>query len=538
MFQHFDHQYITIADICQQLHVSSATVRNWIKMGDLKIDEAGNVDYASFEHFKNTIVGKSKLNKRANKLSKKEVDIEMLKQQFLYDLEQESIDVEQAGVIYQNILSDVDRNKEGIYYTDNFIIDDMLKYIYDFSNKTFCDPCCGSGNFIIKALEKGVNPHHIYGFDTDPIAVKIARKRFKKMTGLDGVNNIQCVDFLEYSLKNSTERYDYIYTNPPWGKKITKSEKNKISKTFSLPVESVNDTCSLFFMICLRHLTTSGAMGFLLPDAVFNIGVYEQLRELMLENNLFRLSDYGKAFKGLQTGAVLCEVQRKYDRTSILCESKSSSFERTLTSFLNNPKKIFNIHCSQDEALVIDYIYSLPHFKLDSYIEWGLGIVTGNNDKYVKTEPSGELVPIYKGSDILPKQLKEPSCFIDKDLSLYQQVAPWRLYQAKEKLIYKFISSKLVFYYDNQQRLILNSANMLISTEQFPISLKVLADYLSSDFINWLFQKIFNTHKILRGDLECLPIHQILVSMSHFDEEIYLKELGLEVKYGTFRVKK
>jgi site-specific DNA-methyltransferase (adenine-specific) len=125
-------------------------------------------------------------------------------------------------------------------------------------------------------------------------------------------------------------------------------------------------------------------------------------------------------------------------------------------------------------------------------------------------------------------------------LKLYQQVAPLGLYKAKEKLIYKFISSKLCFFYDDKQRFILNSANMLIPNEDFPVSTKILGELLSSEFMNWVFSRIFNTHKILRGDLESLPIHnQYLEGISSFDEDNYLNKLRIEkTKNGTYRIKK
>ena len=149
-------------------------------------------------------------------------------------------------------------------------------------------------------------------------------------------------------------------------------------------------------------------------------------------------------------------------------------------------------------------------------------------------------MPVYRGADILPGSLQPASSFIPSDLDLYQQVAPVRFYEAKEKLIYRFISSRLVFFYDNQQRHVLNSANMLMPHKDFPVSTKILAELLNSDFMNWAFAKLFNTHKILRGDLESLPIHSgLLENASDFDEARYLEKLDIEKhRNGAYRIKK
>ena len=85
----------------------------------------------------------------------------------------------------------------------------------------------------------------------------------------------------------------------------------------------------------------------------------------------------------------------------------------------------------------------------------------------------------------------------------------------------------------------LNSANMLVPYKNFPVATKMLAELLNSDFMNWVLTKLFNTHKILRDDLESLPIHSgLLENTSDFDEARYLEKLDIEKnRNGTYRIK-
>ncbi|MCS6796898.1 MAG: hypothetical protein NZ516_13165, partial [Raineya sp.] len=102
----------------------------------------------------------------------------------------------------------------------------------------------------------------------------------------------------------------------------------------------------------------------------------------------------------------------------------------------------------------------------------------------------------------------------------------------------RFISSRLLFFYDDQQRVVLNSANLLIPSPKLGITPKQLAHLLNSEIMNWIFQKIFHTHKILRGDLELLPLHtQFFQKFSEFSETAYWKFLGInQTSNGTFVV--
>ena len=87
----------------------------------------------------------------------------------------------------------------------------------------------------------------------------------------------------------------------------------------------------------------------------------------------------------------------------------------------------------------------------------------------------------------------------------FQQVAPEWKYRAKEKLIYRFISNKLIFAYDDQQVLTLNSANICIPRFS-GILMQTIAVLFNTQIYNFLFSFLCNTHKVLRSDLEKLPI--------------------------------
>jgi site-specific DNA-methyltransferase (adenine-specific) len=539
LFEDQNSEFFSIEDSAKILGVSGATVRNWIKTGYLTTVSKGQVSRDSVENFKNNISGTEKLNQRANKSKKDSHNHESVMAEFLKKVQSEHEASESIGEIYENNLSDSYKNKEGIYYTPNNIVRDLLSLKYKLTgNETFCDPCCGSGNFLIRAIEIGFKPENIFGFDVDPVAVEISKRRVHEKTGYKS-ENIKCADFLQLSIAKKSGNYDFIFTNPPWGKKIEKTEKELISKM--LKTGSSLDTCSLFYFSCINSLNPSGVLGLLLPESFFNVATYEDARLSALSFQVERLSHYGKLFKGLLTGAVGIILSKKgcNPQGTIECVYENTFFKRNVSSFNKNPKSIFNISCTTDDAEVIEHIYSIPHTTLSGKAKWGLGIVTGNNKKYVESSFRNGLIPVYKGSDITKNGLKPASSYIPKDFSLYQQVAPISLYEAREKLIYKFISSNLCFFHDKDSRFVINSANILITEEDFPVSMKTLCDLFNSDFMNWVFGKVFNTYKILRGDLELLPIHDQFLSGKTFDESEYLASINIErTSHGAFRIKK
>ncbi|MBL0104409.1 MAG: hypothetical protein IPP51_12050 [Bacteroidetes bacterium] len=164
------------------------------------------------------------------------------------------------------------------------------------------------------------------------------------------------------------------------------------------------------------------------------------------------------------------------------------------------------VHSETDER--IRKIYSIPHQTLKGNARWALGIVTGNNEAHLQAKRSKTNEPIYKGSDVEYYRLKSSSNFIKYNRDSFQQVAKDEFYRCEEKLIYKFISNKLVFAYDDKKSLTLNSANILIP--EIPgMHIKVVLAFLNSSVFQFLFEKKFSTHKVLRSDLEELPFPNV-----------------------------
>ncbi len=530
---------LTIDEAAKSLHVSTASIKNWIKAGYLEQLGKSQISTASFIDFKENVAGQEKLTNRANKSLKDFHDHDKLIQEFEQRIKDELIDSDSLGGSYETSLSNAYRNKEGIYYTPANIVDRFFDYLpEDCSNLTFCDPCCGSGNFLIAASKHGFKPENIFGFDIDPIAVKIATKRISERTGYK-TNNIVCSDFLDVHGQVNKATFDVVFTNPPWGKKIEKSQREKIAHT--LLAGQAKDTSALFFFACIRCLNKEGYLGLLLQDAFFNIASFEDARRKALTLDIRGLIDFGKPFKGLLTKAkgIILKNQDAPNANLVQCEVGEEKRYRVQNSFTSNPKSIINFSCTTKESAVIKHLYNLEHLTLAGRAKYGLGIVTGNNKKYCVSQPKDGYIPVYRGADIHKNKLEEPSAYIPSDLTLYQQVAPIDLYLAREKLVYRFISSDLVFYLDREQIFFLNSANMFVLDKDFPITAEQLAHLLNSEIINWVFRTLFETHKILRSDIETLPIHAAYFNVhTSFSEESYLNHLGIEKGFdGTFRIK-
>ena len=161
---------------------------------------------------------------------------------------------------------------------------------------------------------------------------------------------------------------------------------------------------------------------------------------------------------------------------------------------------------------------------MEKQADWALGIVTGNNKKYLSNELQNGYEEIITGKDIEKFSFKQASYFIRFTPKKFQQSAPETKYRAKEKLIYRFISKYLIFAYDDKQRLCLNSANILIPQISSLSYQSYCRFCLIPHSYQFIFQKKYACIKVLQSHLEQLPLplwndnsfHQLLILSDHF----------------------
>lgn len=392
------------------------------------------------------------------------------------------------GIVYQSFINEGNKNIKGSYYTPKHIIKDMVSNI-DFNNKTFLDPCCGSGSFILELVN--IDPKNIYGFDNDPIAVFICKVNLLlKYYNYDFIPNIFCLDFLS---NNIDKKFDYIITNPPWGSNIIKDYNIKEIKS--------KESSSLFFVKSFEHLNNNGTILFLLPEAILNVKVHKDVRNFMLSNGLSEIKNYGTCFNGVFTNVVSIKCIKG---NSIKPKIINNNIKNDLYLGSNNSFLIGN----NIDTNLIKKIKSKGKYYLDKDC-FALGIVTGNNKEKIKKEKiNNEHTEILVGKDINKYTIKKPSNYIIYDPKNFQQIAKKHYYFSEEKLLYKFISNNLCFGYDNNKTLVLNSANIIIP--KIPnMSIKTMLAFLNSNIFNYYYKATNKSLKVLKGNLMLLPFPEI-----------------------------
>lgn len=425
------------------------------------------------------------------------------------------------GVIYQSLSKEGNKAEAGSYYTPSSIAEGIVKEYLSDQCKRVLDPCCGTGQFLLFAVDilsqlgnKRVL-ENVWGCDIDELAVRIARLNLLlNCKDQDEVSpHVYCLNsiiegcdiFSSYRSILKEDFFDLIITNPPWGAKIAKSEINQLSSLF--PFIKSGEAFSYFLAKGTRLLKKNGILSYILPESFLNVKMHGDIREYLLKNStLKKILFLDRVFKNVFTPVIRFDIQKtQFPKNHKIEVRNGKTFEIAQDELLKNENFEISIIIDNEDARILKKIFSQKHTTLANDAEWALGIVTGNNDKFLSEEKKEGHEGIIKGKDIMKFIYRPAQCFLKFEPAQFQQTAPEQKYRSKEKLIYRFISKQLVFAYDDKQILTLNSANILIP-QSSTHSIKVILGLFNSSLYQFIFHKRFNSIKVLRNHIESLPL--------------------------------
>lgn len=418
------------------------------------------------------------------------------------------------GFMYISLRDLSHRKQTGAYYTPEKTVNTLicnLKNCANVQNKILCDPCCGTGNFLIGLVGNGVKIENLYGQDIDEVSILITRINMflldNSITKDQLYSQFVCGDTLSNTF---SRKFSVVLGNPPWGYDFSKEETAYLTANYITAKNKGMESYDLFIEKGMSMLEEGGYLAYVLPEAILSVNAHQQARELIVKNTAFKFISYlGNAFSGVQCPAIILGVRKGSHGETKGCRIGLDNEEFIINENRDVDATSFSFNMSDEEYGCLQAISSVKNSKyLANNAKFALGIVTGNNKEYVTNKKSDEMEVILKGSDIFRYAMKETDNYIQFDPEKFQQVAPTKMYRAEEKLLYRFIAEVPVFTYDNQQTLSLNSCNILIPQIE-GMNIKYILAILNSSVTAYFINKKYNSVKLLRSHIESLPIPMV-----------------------------
>ncbi len=226
------------------------------------------------------------------------------------------------------------RGTEGQFFTPRNVVKMIVDMLNPEPGELIIDPACGSGGFLIEALEavrnrldeqgvkKGwsetvlegqrreVATRCLRGVDKDTFLAKVT-KAYMAIMG-DGRGGVFCANSLDRPSRWSEQhresiqlgRFDIVITNPPFGSKIKVSDEQVI-KQYELGYKWKRDRKSqkyehtnqsydsrppqlLFLERCVQFLRPGGRMGIVLPESMISNPSYQFVMQWLAEQMIIQ----------------------------------------------------------------------------------------------------------------------------------------------------------------------------------------------------------------------------------------------------------
>ena len=373
-----------------------------------------------------------------------------------------------------------------------------------------------------------------------------SNNKYKLSIKEDNINK-NSINEQRSSFSSSIMSYDYVIGNPPWGSAFSTEQKKDFSSRYICSTTS-SESFSLFIEKSLVALKNNGILSFVLPEAFFTTKTHKLIRELILSNTSFKYINYlgDNIFSKVQCPSIIMTTMLTYDT----CNTKGVIVEKgDQTIHIDTNRQLtsdcINLILTNEEHKILHklLVENQNHFSYTSLKNnslFALGIVTGNNDSHITFRKNDLNEIVLKGQDIFKYSYNHSNNYLIFEGNTFQQVAPVQMYRAPEKLLYRFISKKLIFAYDDKQTLSLNSCNILIPKIE-GLAIKYILAILNSSVAQYIYTKYFGSLKVLREHIEFLPIPvvddktqnsiiKLVDEILNFSKNVNLKELNNEDK--------
>lgn len=196
------------------------------------------------------------------------------------------------GSAYEELVKDTfEKSDNQQYFTPRRIVQFMVDFLDPRPGEVICDPACGSGGFLVAALERlrenEINSRHkLFGIEIDSRMGWIAQMNVLMHGGdPDGIlcssdgGALSKSTFITQKLKDNS--CDLILTNPPFGSDY--SDKKELNTYQTGRGHSSRRRGILFMERCLELLRPGGRLGIIIDDTVLNGTANSDIRKLLLD---------------------------------------------------------------------------------------------------------------------------------------------------------------------------------------------------------------------------------------------------------------
>jgi TaqI-like C-terminal specificity domain/N-6 DNA Methylase len=465
----------------------------------------------------------------------------------------DTLEVEQLGTLYEQMLDHTARRSSGSHYTPRRLTEPLvrsaleplvhvgavegwpraewvLRSSAEIVALKVCDIACGGGAFLVAAcrylagrLQEAARRDQemplleldalrravgcLFGVDRDPLAVEVTRMSLRLLTGFANHafdDAIRCGDALLDDI-SPPSGFDAVIGNPPWGQKgidASPAYRGLIQRLYPSAI-GIFDLFRPFVERAVRLTRPGGALGLVLPDIVL-LKNYPQTRKFLLDQvRLRHLSWHSLPFPGATIDAVTLDgvvglppfatpitVRRFGETGCVETQVPQADFDIA-------PGYEFNLHLTAERKASLVALAEFP--CLGDFFEIHEGVHSGNirAELFLDRWLDASCRELYVGrAEIRPHRLSWAGRFVHLNAvparrsgQRYANVGKPQWYAAPKVLVRR-TGDFVLAAVDDRGRYASNNFFVVIPAQKCSLDVFGLAALLNSRLLTWYYRGV------------------------------------------------
>ena len=333
--------------------------------------------------------------------------------------------------------------------------------------------------------------------------------------------------------------FDVVIGNPPYvqlskTEDITKEYKNYLLEKFQTSGGRLN-TFIFFIHLSNKILNSDGFLNFIIPNTILSQEYYSFTRDFLVNKvSLTEIVNFPiLPFEDAVVETVLIQYANRPDLINSIDVKELSKEKIRLVSKLKrdviNRDSKYSFVYNFDP--VIEKVFEKEHDTFGSICEVNQGIAL-KGDKSISLKDSNENENCFKlldGRNINKYSIKWDSVYLDYDLDRIHSCKRKDIFESGEKLMFRRVSSSLIFTYDNEQFYALNTLVIVnkIDSKVGP-DLKFILGLMNSKLMNYVYSNKFKSTKTVFSEIQARSIKELPIPK--INSEIEKQMIGLADK--------
>ncbi len=322
--------------------------------------------------------------------------------------------------------------------------------------------------------------------------------------------------------------FDVVIGNPPY---VQMSKEPNVPDDYKLFLKNRYGTSGgrlnlYIFMIHLgmELLSNKGVISYIIPNTILTQEYYKNTRKMILEDHsLIELVDYtDMPFENavVENVTFIAEAFHREEDYSIRIKkgtSKNIQFFKDVnaSSFLRQKAYAFNINSNE---LVEKMFEGADVLKDYCNINQAIAL-KGDKSISVKYDESPDYYKLLDGRNINKYGIDWTGAYLDYSLDRIHSCKRKDIFECKEKLFFRRVSSTLIATYDDEQYFALNT--LVVVTAKQNINLKYVLALLNSKLMNYIYKNKFKSTKTVFSEIQARSVGELPIRFSdEYESEI------------------